>query len=96
MIGTLVLLPSLLSLSLADCGIQDSYGRRIGDLCRHEKIAEMNLSGNAFEEMACIFLANGLGSYDDRCLHVRSNHSCIRSSREYQFDPLELELESHS
>ena len=72
---TLPLLPSLRSLSLADCGIEDSYGRRIGDLCRHEKIVELNLSGNAFEEMACIFLANGLGSYDDRWLHARSNRS---------------------
>lgn len=51
---------SLLYLSLAECGIGDSYGRRIGDLCRHKRMKELNISGNELEEMSCILLANGL------------------------------------
>jgi hypothetical protein len=53
-------LPLLLYLSLANCSIQDSYGIRIGDLCRHENLIELNLSGNEFEENACIFIGNAL------------------------------------
>jgi hypothetical protein len=45
---------------LANCGIQDSYGIRIGGLCRHKKIIEINLSGNELEENACIFIGNAL------------------------------------
>ena len=53
-------LPSLLHLSLAECGIGDLYGRKIGDLCRHKRMKELNISGNELEEISCIFLANGL------------------------------------
>ena len=59
-VDTLNRLPSLLCLSLADCGIRDSYGRRIGDICRHKRLKEVNLSGNEFEEMACIFIGSAL------------------------------------
>ena len=45
---------------MVDCGIQDSYGRRIGDLCRHKRLMEINLSGNEFEEMGCILIGNAL------------------------------------
>ncbi len=45
---------------MANCSIQDSYGIRIGDLCRHDNIIELNLSGNEFEENACIFIGNAL------------------------------------
>ena len=60
MVDTIDHLPALLCLALADCGIQDSYGRRIGDICRHKKLTEINFSGNEFEEMACIFIGNAL------------------------------------
>ncbi len=50
----------MLSLSLANCGIQDSYGRAIGDLCRHKRLMEINLSQNEFEDMACIFIGSAL------------------------------------
>jgi hypothetical protein len=55
----------LLYLSLADCGIRDSYGRCIGDICRHKKLMEINLSGNEFEEMSCIFIGNALSMLID-------------------------------
>jgi Ran GTPase-activating protein (RanGAP) involved in mRNA processing and transport len=60
LVNTLDHLSSLLYLSLADCGIQDSYGRCIGDVCRHDRLTEINLSGNEFEEMACIFIGSAL------------------------------------
>ncbi|CAF0831718.1 unnamed protein product [Rotaria sordida] len=51
---------SLHYLSLANCGIQDSYGRSIGDLCRHRRLIEIDLSGNEFEDMACILIGGAL------------------------------------
>jgi len=60
LVDTVNRLSSLLCLSLADCGIQDSYGRCIGDLGRHKKLMELNLSGNQFEEMACVYIGNAL------------------------------------
>lgn len=50
-------------LSFANCSIQDSYGIRIADLCRHENLIELNLSGNALEENGCIFIGNALSNY---------------------------------
>ncbi len=43
---------------MANCGIRDSYGRCIGDLCRHKRLMELNLSGNEFEETGCILIGN--------------------------------------
>jgi len=45
---------------LANCSLLDSFGVRIGDLGRHKKLIELNLSGNEFEENACIFIGNAL------------------------------------
>jgi len=49
---------------LANCFLQDSYGIQIGDLCRHKKLIELNLSGNKFEENGCIFIGNALSTYN--------------------------------
>jgi hypothetical protein len=51
-------------LSFANCSIRDSYGIRIADLCRHENLIELNLSGNALEENGCIFIGNALSIYN--------------------------------
>ncbi|CAF4783530.1 unnamed protein product [Rotaria socialis] len=53
-------LPLLIYLSLSNCGIRDSYGRPIGEICRHKRLMDINLNGNEFEEMACIFIGNAL------------------------------------
>lgn len=45
---------------MADCGLKDSYDQRIGDLCRHKKLMEINLSGNEIEEMTCVYIGNTL------------------------------------
>jgi Ran GTPase-activating protein (RanGAP) involved in mRNA processing and transport len=42
LVDTINHFPSLLYLSLANCGIRDSYGRRIGDLCRYKRLVKMN------------------------------------------------------
>lgn len=73
LVETLENLPSLLYLSLADCGLRDSYGRVIGDLCRHPRIQETNLSGNEFEEMSCIFIGNALSKIIVGCLNLFFN-----------------------
>ncbi|CAF3723506.1 unnamed protein product [Adineta steineri] len=71
-------LTSLTFLSVADCGIRDSYGQCIGDLCRHKTLTEINLSGNEFEEMACIFIGNALTDNKSlTCLNL--NWNLIRS-----------------
>ncbi len=49
---------------MANCFLQDSYGIQIGDLCRHKKLIELNLSGNKFEENGCIFIGNALSTYN--------------------------------
>ena len=56
----IIRLPSLLYVSFVECGIRDSSARRIGDLCRHKRMKELNLSGNELEETACIFIGNRL------------------------------------
>ncbi|UJR16067.1 hypothetical protein I4U23_002980 [Adineta vaga] len=71
-------LSSLICLSLADCGIRDSYGRSIGDLCRHRSLIEINLSGNEFEEMACIFIANA-STNNDTLTYLNVGWNLIRS-----------------
>ncbi len=53
---------------MANCSIQDSYGIRIGDLCRHDNLTELNLSGNEFEEHACIFIGNALSMIESNSL----------------------------
>ena len=60
LVATLNELTSLRYLSLANCEIQDSYGYKIGDICRHPSLVEVNLAGNKFEENACIFIGNAL------------------------------------
>ena len=74
----------MLYLSLANCGILDSYGIRIGDLCRHRKLTELNLSGNELEENACIFIGNALSkesirrfSRSFRSFFVEENRSLL-------------------
>ncbi|CAF3582011.1 unnamed protein product [Rotaria socialis] len=59
-VDTVNSLPSLLYLSLTNCGLKDSYGIRIGDLCRPKRLIEINLSANEFEENSCIFIGNVL------------------------------------
>ncbi|CAF1070731.1 unnamed protein product [Adineta ricciae] len=65
-------------LSLAECGIRDSYGRCIGDLCRHPTLTEINLTGNEFEEMACIFIGNAL-TENDALTYLNIGWNLIRS-----------------
>ncbi|CAF0913728.1 unnamed protein product [Rotaria sp. Silwood1] len=76
-VDTLNYLPSLLYLSLAKCGIEDSYGTRIGDLCRPKKLLELNLSGNEFEENACIFIGHAL-TENTNLLHLNLSWNLIR------------------
>ncbi|CAF1628261.1 unnamed protein product [Rotaria magnacalcarata] len=59
-VDTVNCLSSLLYLSLTNCGLKDSYGIRIGDLCRPKRLLEINLSVNEFEENSCIFIGNVL------------------------------------
>lgn len=76
-------LPSLLYLSLANCGMKDSYGIRIGDLFRPRRLLEINLTGNEFAEQACVFIGNALSLYYFKCnflawiisLYIAENHS---------------------
>lgn len=82
--------PLLLYLSLAECGISDSYGRRIGDLCRHKRVKELNISGNELEEMSCILLSNGLSMSIEQDLLTKEFRF---SSGKYQFDFIEFKLE---
>ncbi|CAF5179026.1 unnamed protein product, partial [Rotaria magnacalcarata] len=60
LVDTINHLPLLIYLSLSNCGIRDSYGRPIGEICRHKRLMDINLNGNEFEEMACIFIGNAL------------------------------------
>ncbi|CAM2728666.1 unnamed protein product, partial [Rotaria socialis] len=60
LVDTINHLPLLIYLSLSNCGIRDSYGRPIGEICRHKRLMDINLTGNEFEEMACIFIGNAL------------------------------------
>ncbi|CAF3484493.1 unnamed protein product [Rotaria sp. Silwood1] len=76
-VDTLNYLPSLRYLSLANCGIEDSYGTRIGDLCRPKKLLELNLSGNEFEENACIFIGHAL-TENTNLLHLNLSWNLIR------------------
>ncbi|CAF4023848.1 unnamed protein product [Rotaria magnacalcarata] len=59
-VDTVNCLSSLLYLSLTNCGLKDSYGIRIGDLCRPKRLLEIDLSVNEFEENSCIFIGNVL------------------------------------
>ncbi|CAF3486987.1 unnamed protein product [Adineta steineri] len=71
-------LSSLQYLSLANCDIQDSYGLKIGDLCRHKRLLELNLTGNKLEENACIFIGNAL-TENWSLLYLNLSWNLIRS-----------------
>ncbi|CAF2968112.1 unnamed protein product [Rotaria sp. Silwood2] len=78
LVDTFSYFPLLHYLSLANCGIQDSYGRSIGDLCRHKRLIEINLSGNEFEDMACILIGGALTD-NTRLIDLNLSWNFIRS-----------------
>ncbi|CAF4943855.1 unnamed protein product, partial [Rotaria sp. Silwood1] len=78
LVDTINYCTSLNYLSLANCGIQDSYGRSIGNLCRHKRLIEINLSGNEFEDMACILIGGAL-TENIRLIDLNLSWNFIRS-----------------
>jgi Leucine-rich repeat (LRR) protein len=60
LVDTIQRLPSLISLSLADCALRDSFGQLVGNLCRLKTIQHINLSGNRFEDVTCIYIGHAL------------------------------------